>query len=121
MPSERPAVRFRDIVEQIERTETYVAPVESVQALAADRMRCDAVERCLERICEAARKLGPIAEELAPDQPWASIRGFGNLLRHECDRIDPVVLWLTIREKLPELKAACLAALERLEDGSETR
>jgi hypothetical protein len=48
----------------------------------------DAVERCFERICEAAKKLGSLAEELCPGIRWHGIRGFGNFLRHEYDGIE---------------------------------
>jgi uncharacterized protein with HEPN domain len=41
----------------------------------------------LERISEPASKLGPQAEDLCPEIPWAQIRGVGNRLRHEYDRI----------------------------------
>jgi uncharacterized protein with HEPN domain len=37
----------------------------------------DAVERCLERICEAAHRLSPAAEAQVPGQPWRQIRGMG--------------------------------------------
>ena len=30
----------------------------------------NATERCIERISEAARKLGQVAEDLSPDVPW---------------------------------------------------
>jgi hypothetical protein len=45
----------------------------------------DAVERCLQRISEAAAKLGDKAPTLIPDQPWHKIRSFGNVLRHDYD------------------------------------
>jgi uncharacterized protein with HEPN domain len=45
------------------------------------------VERCLERISEAAKKLDDQAAMLIPDQPWDKIRAFGNVLRHEYDEI----------------------------------
>lgn len=50
-------------------------------------------------------RLGEKAAELAPSQPWGDIRGMGNRLRHAYDRIDLDVLWNTIRERLPSLKA----------------
>ena len=31
-------------------------------------------ERCLERISEAAKKLGEAAEQLCPDIPWPEVR-----------------------------------------------
>ncbi len=52
-------------------------------AFEENRLVYDAVERCLERISEAAAKLGDMAVHLMPDQPWQKIRSFGNILRHE--------------------------------------
>jgi hypothetical protein len=50
-------------------------------AFEENRLVYDAVERCLERISEAAGKLGDMAVHLMPDQPWQKIRAFGNVLR----------------------------------------
>lgn len=74
----------------------------------------NAAERCMERISEAARKLGQVAEELCPTVPWPDLRAMGNFLRHEYDRIDPGRVWLMIEDDLAPLKAATHEALERL-------
>ena len=76
----------------------------------------DAVERCLSRISEAAKKLGAAAEDLAPGQPWAKIRGLGNLLRHEYDTMRRSVLWEIVTEDLSSLQNACKKALTKLPD-----
>ena len=91
-------------------------------AFEADPKTRDAVERCLERICEAAAKLGAQAGVLMPDQPWADIRSLGNRLRHEYDVIRAGRLWDVVRHDLPSLEVACMDALERLSrDKSESR
>src|ERR1043166_6156486 len=59
-----------------------------------------ATQHCLLRISEAAKKLGALAKELAPDQPWADIRGIGNRLRHEYDKIDRDEIWRTVTDDL---------------------
>jgi uncharacterized protein with HEPN domain len=46
-------------------------------AFLEDHKTYDAVERCLERISEAARKIGVLAEELCPGIAWAEIRALG--------------------------------------------
>jgi hypothetical protein len=56
-----------------------------VAAFTQDPKTRNAAERCLERISEAARKLGGVAEELCPGIPWPQLRAVGNLLRHEYD------------------------------------
>ena len=101
-----------DILDNIERIERYTMHLDQ-GTLAADYMRRDAVERCLARICEAAARLGQRGPEIAPDQPWNEIRGLGNWLRHAYDRIDFGVLWATVTENLPALKADIQSAVAR--------
>ena len=111
MPSKHdPAASFADILENLERIQDYVAGLDR-ETFGGDTLRRDAVERCLERICEAAFRLGEKAAELAPSQPWADIRGLGNRLRHAYDRIDLDILWNTVRDRLPSLKADAQQAL----------
>ena len=86
MPSSRPLDRFNDIIDNIDALAGYTAGVDETQFLA-DRKTRDACERCLARISEAAIKLGPLAEQLAPNQPWNQIRGLGNRLRHAADAL----------------------------------
>ncbi len=76
VPSERPALRFADILENIDLIQVYAGGMDW-PAFQADRMRRDAIERCLQRISEAAVKLGTRAEQLAPGPPWQAIRALG--------------------------------------------
>ncbi len=68
----------------IARIEQHTAGMDST-AFAGDKKTNDAVERCLERISEASKKLGSLAEDLCPGIPWSQLRGLGNFLRHEYD------------------------------------
>ncbi len=70
--------------------------------------------RCLERVCEAAHRLGDLAPVLMPDEPWADIRGMGNKLRHAYDNISIDVIWATVHQRLPSLEAAARGALKHL-------
>lgn len=88
MSTEREALRLRDIVENIDRIESYLAGYD-FDAFAEDDRTIDAVERCLQRITEAAIKIG--AErmaEISPRTPAEAVRGLGNRLRHEYDMLD---------------------------------
>ncbi len=104
MSSERPARRFRDIIENIERIEAHVSSMSSLQDFVGNAMCQDAVERCFMRISEAAIKLGPMAEELVPEIPWQDVRGIGNHLRYAYDLVDPEILWNSIEKELPLLR-----------------
>ena len=66
MPSRDPAQRFLDIIENIRRIEAYTANLNAATFLQ-DGRTYDAVERCMERISEAAKKLGDVAELHCPE------------------------------------------------------
>jgi uncharacterized protein with HEPN domain len=92
----------------------------NLTAFEENRLVYDAVERCLERICEASAKLGDMAVYLMPDQPWQKIRSFGNVLRHEYDTIREDRLFDIIRKDVPGLCAAAEEALRRWEISKES-
>jgi uncharacterized protein with HEPN domain len=113
LPSEHdPADWIADIIENAERIDGYLVGMDR-QTFEQDGRTRDAVERCLERICEAAHRLDRHAEELMPGQPWADIRGMGNRLRHAYDRIDLDIVWNTVQQRLPGLAAEARRALGR--------
>ena len=117
MPSDKPARRLEDIIENAQAIQRYVAEMD-LDAFEADSRTYDAVERCLERISEAAAKLGDLAPALMPDQPWQKIRALANRLRHEYDAIREDRLWDIVQVDLPALCAACEDALRKLREGS---
>jgi uncharacterized protein with HEPN domain len=78
-------------------------------------LAADAVERCLERVCEAAHRLGEHAAEMMPNQPWSDIRSMGNRLRHAYDRISLDVIWNAARSDLPGLAVDARRALAQLQ------
>jgi uncharacterized protein with HEPN domain len=116
LPSDKPARRLEDIIENAEAIRRYTAGMD-VAAFREDQKTYDAVERCLERISEAAAKLGDLAPTLVPGQPWQEIRALGNRLRHEYDAIREDRLWDIVQIDLPPLCAACENALWRLSKG----
>ena len=114
MPSRHdPADSLADIIENTERIEQYLAGVDRA-AFASNGLLRDAVERCMERVCEAAHRLDEQAAELMPNQPWSDIRGMGNRLRHAYDRISLDVIWNTACNDLPRLAADARRALAQL-------
>ena len=115
MPSRHdPADSLHHIIENAERVARYLAGLDR-QAFEQNEAMRDAVERCIERVCEAAYRLGQRAEELMPGQPWGDIRGMGNRLRHAYDRLDVAIIWNTAQLRLPELAADARRALAHLQ------
>jgi uncharacterized protein with HEPN domain len=114
LPSDKPARRLTDILENIDRIQSYTKDY-SLERFAQDRQCRDAVERCLSRISEAAKKLEGLVESLAPDQPWSDIRDIGNLLRHEYDRLDLGMIWDIVTNDITPLRQSVDAALKALQ------
>lgn len=110
MPSDVPRERLRDNVDRVRAHLKGISPGSELD----DKTR-DAVERCLERISEAAKKLGPIMEERQPQVSWRGIRGLGNVLRHEYDDVDDSTIKRIVETDLGPLRQACVRELAVLE------
>ena len=73
------------------------------------------MERFLEIISEASRRLPVELTARRPEIPWRAVRALGNRLRHEYHEVRPDMLWHIATHDLDELAAAVetlLAALE---------
>jgi uncharacterized protein with HEPN domain len=114
LPSKRAGRRLQDILDNIDLIAQYTRGMDE-RAFVKNSLVADAVERCLSRISEAARKLGASATTLVPDQPWGKIRGLGNRLRHDYDKVRRSILWEIVTDELPSLRKACRKALEALQ------
>jgi uncharacterized protein with HEPN domain len=110
LPSERTRSHLQDILEAIEAVERFAAGMDFA-SFASDEKTTAAVERKLLLLSEAARRLGEDAETLCPGVPWKNVRGIGNWIRHQYDKIDPAVVWETVKKDLPALKSAVQTAL----------
>lgn len=101
---------LRDIADAIGVIEAFTLGMD-FEEFQGDSKTVAAVERKLQIISEAAIRLGSHAETRCPGLPWRDIRGMGNWLRHQYERIEVSVIWKTIQADLPPLKSAVLSAL----------
>ncbi len=111
MPFEDEDGFLRDIADAIDMIERFTSGMD-LEQFSEDPKTVAAVERKLQIISEAAIRLGASAESRCPGAPWRDIRGMGNWLRHQYDRIELPVIWRTVEVDLPNLKAAVRNALE---------
>ena len=118
MPSDKPARRLLDIIENGQAIARYTEGMDGT-TFEEDSLVSDAVERCLERISEAVTKLGDQAAVLLPTQPWHKIRAFGNVLRHEYDDIIKDRLWQIVQNDIPSLVEAARVALRSLQESKK--
>ena len=114
-----PRSSLRHIVENAEALARNLAQFDKTAFHDSEWARA-ATERHIERVCEAVFRLGDLAEDLMPGQPWASIRAMGNRLRHAYDTTDEDIVWDTATIRVPALAVAATLALNKLteEDGS---
>ncbi len=101
---------FRDIVDAISLIDEFTSGMD-FDGFREDPRTIAAVERKLLVISEAAIRLGQEGALRCPGPPWGEIRGIGNWLRHQYDAVELPVVWKTLRDDLPPLKAAVLRAL----------
>jgi uncharacterized protein with HEPN domain len=73
---------LRDILAAIGHIERKLLGI-SLNDFLADMDRRRIVERCLEIISEASRRLPETLKERHPQIPWRKVAGIGNFLRHE--------------------------------------
>lgn len=105
MPFKDPPSQLRDILESIGSIDEFVSGMD-LEAFRDDSKTRAAVERKLLVISEAAVRLAENAEILCSGVLWRAIRGMGNWLRHQYDRVDLETIWNTIFDDLPPLKSA---------------
>ena len=113
MPSNDPAQCLDDILENIRRIRAYTEGMDEAGFLQ-DTKTIDAVERCFERIAEAARRLGDRLDSDYPALDLPALRGFGSVLRHDYGSVQPALLWGFARDRMEPLEAMARAELERL-------
>ena len=112
MSFKEPIVPLRDIIESIAMIQQFTMGMDFA-AFCEDPKTVAAVERKLLLIAEAAVRLGREAPFIVPEIPWRNIRGMGNWLRHQYDRVDLQTVWNTVTDDLPALKTSVLEAIKQ--------
>lgn len=109
---------LNDILRAIDVIESAMAGKSLDDYLNDDFLRYG-VERGVEIISEAVRRLPPDIIERRPEIPWRQIATIGNILRHEYDQIVDRVIHDVVFIHLPPLKIAMLAIEVGLDEPKE--
>lgn len=80
-----------------------------------------AVIRALEVIGEAAHRVPPSVRQRYAQVPWRNVIGMRNVLIHGYFGVDVEVIWKTVHESLPPLRAAVEQILADLKAETSTR
>ena len=111
MPFDAPKAWLRDIAEAVDDIQQFTQGMDA-EAFRADAKTRAAVERKFLVISEAAARLGDRAAVLCPGAQWHYIRGIGNRIRHGYDTVNAEIIWNTVQDHLPALRASVLRALQ---------
>lgn len=100
-----PCLYVDPMLEAIANIEADIAGVD-FETFRKDRRVRQLVERNLEIISEASRRLPEAVKHTEGQIPWRAIAGIGNVIRHDYHDTYPTVLWQTCAKDLQPLKDA---------------
>lgn len=100
-----PRLYVDHMLEAIANIETDTAGYD-FEKFRKDRRVRQLVERNLEIISEASRRLPEAAKNAEGQIPWRDIAGIGNVIRHDYHDTYPSVLWETCTNDLQPLRGA---------------
>jgi uncharacterized protein with HEPN domain len=106
VPARSNIPRLTDIVEAIELIRGEMAGV-TLEAFEPDIRKRWLIERGVEIISEASRRLGNDLKARHPEIPWPKVAGIGNVLRHNYESIAAPVMWTLVRDDLQSLERVC--------------
>lgn len=98
MAPSSPIARLTDIIEAIGLVQAE---------LVGTTLVAFELERGVEIISEASRRLSSEMKARHPAIPWRKVAGIGNILRHEYQDVAHDVLWHMVHNNLPPLEKIC--------------
>ena len=107
-PEERDPAHLWDMIEAARAIVDFTKDLTLEEFLAAGRggeITRLAVERELEILGEAARRVSSRFRDAHAEIPWKEAVGLRNVISHEYDKVDYTEIYRIVRERIPELIA----------------
>lgn len=101
-PEQRDPAYLWDMLDAARTVREFTAGISFAEYMA-DRKLQLAVEREIEIIGEAARKVSDDFRDAHPELPWRAIVGQRHILAHEYGRIDHARIWVVVTKDIPDL------------------
>jgi uncharacterized protein with HEPN domain len=101
-PNNRDASALWDMAQAIREIQSFTASFDRanyLQTLWVQRV----VERNLEILGEAARRVSEDLQDVHPEIDWRNTIGLRNIIIHRYDRVDQEILWDIVTNILPSL------------------
>ena len=119
-PEERDAAYLWDMLQAAKEVDSMLDG-HDLAAFLGNLMLLRAIERSVEIIGEAARRVSPPYMAAHPEIPWRNIIGQRNILAQEYGQIDHALLYKTATEDIPALMIQLEKLLPPLEDDERSR
>jgi len=103
---------LKDILAATQSIEEFVAGM-SLETFKADDKTSSAVIRKLEVIGEASKQIPKATQDAFPGLPWKEMAGMRDRLIHFYFGVNHRLIWKTIKEDLPKVRAQIEDILER--------
>ena len=94
---------LRDLLDAIEKIQNFIKDLEFESFKQDDKTKF-AVIRGLEIIGEATKHISEEFRKKYPEVPWKEMAGMRDVLAHDYFGVDEETVWLTAKEKIPQLK-----------------
>ena len=104
MRSERARGALRDIRHHIDLATRFIEGFDR-DTFKSDIRAVYAVTRCLEIISEASRRLPDELKARHPGISWKQMAAAGNVYRHDYEDVAAQLVWDTVQQALPPLRA----------------
>ncbi len=114
-PLERDAAHLWDMLDAAKRVAEFSKGL-GLDVLLADERTRFAIERALEIVGEAARRVSKETAAQHPEIPWKGIIGFRNVLAHKYGAIDYRRLYTVVEDGVPALIVALENILATIEN-----
>jgi uncharacterized protein with HEPN domain len=115
----RDATALWDMVQAIVRIQEFTIGMTEIDYLESELVQ-SSVERKLEILGEAARRISEAFQQAHPEIDWRNIIGLRNIIAHRYDQIQQEQLWHIAQTVLPDLLALLQPLLPPIEPIDET-
>jgi uncharacterized protein with HEPN domain len=91
------------VMKYINKINQYMLHVDSYESFIVNEEKVDAVILNLEQIGETVKKLSESYKQNYPEIDWINISGLRNLIAHEYEEVDYLLIYTTAKNSINEL------------------